>query len=203
MRGGPRGGHSLPLTPPPSILCSPPHADPRDAVGAGMERSLSSPGTPRVGGPHFWVAPHHHPTPGTPFHLPLPPSVELAEVFHVDGGTAPVRRLLPAQGLVGARTRRRHRVPIPLPGVRHPPHPTPPVLLTLIQGWTRHSVAVMRCLQHRGMRWLRGTVGVLVPHIHHGDGDNGDRDGDGDEDDGDGGGGGNGDDRDEDEDEDD
>lgn len=34
-------------------------------------------------------------------HLPLPPGVELAEVSHVDGGTAPAQRLLPAQGLRG------------------------------------------------------------------------------------------------------
>lgn len=32
-----------------------------------------------------------------------------------------------------------------------------PVPLTLIQGWSRHSAAVMRCLWHRGRRWGWGS----------------------------------------------
>lgn len=103
-----------------------------------------------------WWDPPHPATPiphpiVPPFHLPLPPGVELAEVFHVDGGAAPLCCLFPAQGLEGQSC-----------GIitAPPPHSlstrqlgessyASPSYLTLIQGCTRHSDAVIRSLQQR------------------------------------------------------
>lgn len=109
-----------------------------------MEPSLSSPGDSGVMGPHSRA----------PVHLPLPPGIELAEVSHVDGGTAPAQCLLPAHGLWEQGHSTVTLSPPWQPGSGSHPLPVP---LTLIQGWTRHSDAVMRCLRHRGRRWGWGS----------------------------------------------
>lgn len=88
-----------------------------------------------------------------PFHLPLPPGVELAEVFHVDGGTAPFCCLFPVQGLEGRSCGIITAPPPHVLSTRQPVKPSyvPPFYLTLIQGCTRHSDAVIRSLQQRGL----------------------------------------------------
>lgn len=114
---------------------------------------------PNVVGPPHPAAPIPHPI-VPPFHLPLPPGVELAEVFHVDGGAAPLCCLFPAQGLEGQS---RGIITAPPPhslSTRQPGESSyaSPSYLTLIQGCTRHSDAVIRSLQERAV-----TVGVWGP----------------------------------------
>lgn len=56
--------------------------------------------------------------------------------------------------------------PCPHPATRASGSHPLPVPLTLIQGCSRHSAAVMRRLRHRGRRWGWGSG---PPHVHRGD----------------------------------